>query len=100
MRLGVAPLAATVVLLSVGCAPGANPLANQPGPSGETAGFLLGLWHGAIVWISFVWSLFSPGVSVYEVHNNGWPYNLGFLLGAGGVLGGGVKVVLRGDRRR
>jgi len=100
MRPVVALAAVLLVLLAAGCAPGANPLANHPGPGGETAGFLLGLWHGNIVWFSFLWSLFNPSVSVYEVHNNGWPYNLGFLLGAGGVLGGGVKVALGGDRRQ
>ena len=28
-------------------------------------------------------------ISVYEVHNNGWPYNLGFVIGAACLHGGG-----------
>ncbi len=88
---------AAVLLLVAGCAPGPNPLVNQAKESGDPAGFFLGLWHGVIVWFTFVWSLFNPSVSIYEVHNNGWPYNLGFLLGAGGLVGGGAKLVFGGD---
>jgi hypothetical protein len=52
------------------------------------AGFWLGLWHGIIIWITFFWSLFDANVSVYEVHNSGWAYNLGFVLGAATLHGG------------
>jgi hypothetical protein len=38
---------------------------------------------------TFLVSLFSDKVSIYEVHNNGGWYNFGFLLGAGIVWGGG-----------
>ena len=70
------------------CAAGPNPLTKTAGEHG-IAGFWLGLWHGMICPISFVISLFKPGVSIYEVHNTGWPYNAAFIIGAGawGVLG-------------
>ena len=46
------------------------------------------MWHGFIVVVSFVFSLFSDSVGVYEVHNTGWSYNLGYLLGLMMALGG------------
>jgi hypothetical protein len=53
------------------------------------AGFWAGLWHGIIAPIALIIGLFQPGVRVYEVRNNGWKYDLGFLLGVVIVLGGG-----------
>jgi hypothetical protein len=44
-------------------------------------GFLLGFWQGIIAPIAFVVHFFNSNVAVYAVPNNGWPYNLGFLLG-------------------
>lgn len=82
----VALVLAAVLLTS--CAPGANPLAHTAA-NGPPAGFLLGLWHGAIIWVTFFVSLFDPTVSIYEVHNGGWAYNLGFVIGAACLHGGG-----------
>ena len=83
------------------CAPGPNPLVQHHGPgAAPLAGFFLGIWHGAIVWVTFFVSLFSPGVSVYEVHNTGWPYNLGFVIGAGFFHGGGGGGASAWRRRR
>ncbi len=77
-------------LLLVGaCAPGPNPSAGTPGPDGDLAGFWLGLWHGFIALFSFVISLFHEGVTVYEVHNSGNLYDLGFVLGLMFFFGGG-----------
>lgn len=73
------------------CAAGPNPLAHQAGETGGIAGFWLGLWHGVIAWVTFIVSLFDSRVSVYEVHNSGWAYNLGFVLGAGAFHGGGAS---------
>ena len=52
------------------------------------AGFWLGLWHGIIVPITFIISLFSDTVGIYEVHNNGGWYDFGFVIGALVFLGG------------
>ena len=74
--------------------PGPNPQLNQPGEDGRVAGILLGLWHGIIAPIMLVGSLFNPALQMYEVHNNGAEYNLGYLFGVAliflllGVLGG------------
>jgi hypothetical protein len=71
-----------------GCVAGPNELVNSPDMEGEIAGFWKGLWHGAISPITFIISLFSDSVYVYEVHNNGNWYNFGFLLGASIIFGG------------
>ena len=74
--------------------PGPNPQLNQPDEDGRVAGILLGLWHGIIAPILFVGSLFNPALQIYEVHNNGAEYNLGYLFGVAliflilGILGG------------
>jgi hypothetical protein len=62
-------------------APGPNPSVNTPDDHGVVAGALLGLWHGVISPITLVMSFFNRNVQMYEVHNNGREYNLGFLLG-------------------
>lgn len=82
-----------LVLVLVGCTAGPNTAACIPAVDGSVAGFWLGLWHGLIAAITFVASLFYDGVSVYEIHNNGGWYDFGFLLGAGVLIGGGVKLL-------
>ena len=47
----------------------------------EPAGFWAGLWHGLICLVTFIISLFSDSVHMYEVNNTGGWYNFGFLLG-------------------
>jgi len=64
-------------------------LKNTPGEHNGVAGFWRGLWHGLILPITFVISLFSDSVTIYEAHNNGGWYNLGFLLGVATIFGGG-----------
>lgn len=54
----------------------------------EPAGFWAGLWHGAICVVTFIISLFSSTVKMYETVNRGALYDLGFLLGALIVWGG------------
>jgi hypothetical protein len=61
--------------------PGANPLVNEPAENGVVAGVVQGLWHGIIAPVTLVMSFFNEAVQMYEVHNNGREYNLGFLLG-------------------
>jgi hypothetical protein len=62
--------------------PGQNPVLDRPGENGRVAGFGTGLWHGLISVVTLVLSFFDPDVQMYEVHNNGPLYNLGFLGGA------------------
>lgn len=67
------------------CAPGNEKFDLAP------AGFWMGLWHGFISFFTFVISLFSESVSIYEINNNGNWYNFGFILGIAIFFGGGSK---------
>lgn len=77
-----------ILLLLAGCAAQPNSLANTPSDQGKVAGFWQGLWQGFISPFTFIISLFSKTVGVYEVHNNGNWYNLGFILGCSIIFGG------------
>jgi len=59
----------------------------------QAAGFLVGLWHGIIIPITFIVSLFNSRVGIYETNNNGGWYNFGFVLGATSSSGGGGAAV-------
>jgi hypothetical protein len=54
----------------------------------KPAGFLGGLWHGLISPLTFLISLFSPGVRIYETNNRGRWYDLGFIIGVSAAFGG------------
>jgi hypothetical protein len=83
MKRAVLPAAALLALvLLAGCVPGMNQHTHTAGPHGITAGFWRGLWHGIILPFSFLISLFSDKVGIYETYNSGGWYNLGFLVGA------------------
>ena len=87
MRIAVAVAAGAVLLTA--CAAGVNPEVGVTGPDGGVAGFWMGLWHGIIAPVTFIISLFTDTVSLYEVHNSGNRYDFGFVLGAGILFGGG-----------
>lgn len=94
-RRYVAPLLLIAIcLLFAACAAGPNSAAGTAAADGNVYGFWYGLWHGMIAPITFIVGLFEEGVRVYEVHNNGNWYDLGFVLGIGGFSGccaGGVR---------
>jgi hypothetical protein len=85
----IAGLLILMLVMLTGCVAGPNALVNTPDEEGRVAGFWLGLWHGIIAPVTFIISLFSDKVHVYEVHNNGNWYTFGFLLGLVLVWGGG-----------
>jgi len=62
-------------------APGTNPAVNTADAHGRISGILLGIWHGVISPVTLVISFFNKNVQMYEVHNDGNQYNLGFLIG-------------------
>ena len=71
--------------------------ATQPSaPGGDLPGFFSGLWHGFIIWFSFIGSFFFD-IRVYAFPNTGGWYDFGFLLGVT-ILGGGGGAAAR--RRR
>jgi len=75
------------IVLFIGCAAG-----NDRFTSFEPAGFLFGIWHGAISVISLIIGIFSDSVSVYEANNTGAFYDFGFLIGAICCWGGSFKL--------
>jgi len=79
-------------------APGPNPLVNTADAHGHVAGIMLGIWHGIISPVTMVLSFVNQGVQMYEVHNDGSQYNLGFLLGVALVFV--ILGVTAGSRRR
>ncbi|MFA4845708.1 MAG: hypothetical protein WC654_04075 [Patescibacteria group bacterium] len=81
-----------IATLLAGCAAGPNELTGTLVQGADApAGFWLGLWHGIICVVTFIISLFSDNVGVYEVHNKGALYDLGFLLGAGAFASGSTS---------
>jgi hypothetical protein len=87
-RKGFLAIVILMVLLLAACAAGVNPEVDLAGDDGEIAGFWTGLWHGIILPFTFLVSLFSDNVNVYEVFNSGAWYDFGFVMGAGVFLGG------------
>lgn len=76
-KRGAAVALVVVGLLLLGaCAAGPNVVENPGG-----YGFWWGLWQGAILPITFIVSLFTDTVSIYEVNNDGNWYDFGFVLG-------------------
>ncbi|HSU35745.1 MAG TPA: hypothetical protein VLJ88_08795 [Propionibacteriaceae bacterium] len=84
-RIALSLTAVGVLVMLSSCAAGPNALADGAG----AAGFWLGLWQGLIIPITFIISLFSNQVSIYEVNNNGGWYDFGFMLGICAVFSGG-----------
>ena len=91
---------ASLLFLAAACAPGPNDAEKTPDKEGRVAGFWKGLWHGLISPVTFVISLFSKSVRLYEVHNNGGWYNFGFVVGAGLFLQGGILGSRKARKRR
>ncbi len=87
-RVSIILVLGLVLLLAVSCAPGPNTLAGSANEEGKVAGFWLGLWHGFITPFTFIISLFNRNVAIYELHNSGALYNLGYLLGLSVIFGG------------
>jgi hypothetical protein len=85
-----------ILALLTACAglAGPNNVANVD--TDHISGFWAGLWQGLIMPISFVISLFTDSINIYDVHNSGNWYNFGFVLGAIVLPGGGA----RASRRR
>jgi hypothetical protein len=78
--------------------PGINPLMNTTDEFNRISGFLPGIWHGAISPVTLVLSIINSDIQMYAVHNDGVPYNLGFLIGVAIVFF--VLGIFSGSRRR
>ncbi len=69
-----------MMFLMVSCVPG-----DGKNTASNPAGFFWGIWHGWIAPISLIVGIFNKSIRVYEVHNTGWWYDLGFYMA---VIGG------------
>jgi hypothetical protein len=78
--------------------PGPNPMVDTADANGHVAGILLGIWHGIISPVTMVLSFANQRGQMYEVHNDGSQYNLGFLVGVAIVFV--LLGVTAGSRRR
>ena len=89
-RLLLLWIAILSILVLAGCAAGTNPTVDVPDVDGKSAGFWSGLWHGIISPVTFLISLFTDNVNIYEVYNSGNWYDFGFMFGICIILGGGA----------
>jgi hypothetical protein len=94
-RLLLVFIAILAMLLLAGCAAGTNPTVDIPDVDGKSAGFWSGLWHGVISPVTFIISLFSDNVNVYEVYNSGNWYDFGFMFGVSLIFSGGARATKR-----
>ena len=67
-----------IICVLISCAPG-NERWDQD--TNKLAGFWAGIWHGLIIIITFIVSIFTKDVGIYETANTGLTCNLGFLIG-------------------
>jgi len=95
-RLALVLLAVGVLALA-GCA--AGPGSEWAAPDAAPAGFWVGLWHGILMFVTLIVSFFTDQVRIYEVHNSGLAYDIGFVLGALGAYGSGFRVTVRRKKR-
>jgi hypothetical protein len=72
----------------------AGPRSRFQVPGATPAGFWAGLWHGLISPITFLVSLLSPNVRIYETNNRGRWYDFGFIIGVSAAFGGGGTTVI------
>lgn len=78
--LAIALLLVCLLFLLSGCIPHRT-------ASADAAGFFTGIWHGWIAPISLILSFFG-NYQIYEAHNTGFPYNLGFYMAIISGFGG------------
>jgi hypothetical protein len=75
---------AVVLVLLTSCASNAGIQCTPP--IVDAYGFWGGLWHGMIVPITWIGSMFSDNVAIYAIANNGNWYDFGYAIGVGGVI--------------
>jgi hypothetical protein len=95
----VVALIILAVIIGLSCAPG-NYRWDKTYEFFKPANFWAGFWHGLIIVITFIVSLFTNTVKIYEANNCGWAYNLGFIIGACISLGGGIRGTIKRKRHK
>lgn len=74
---------AALLMLLTSCAPG-----DGTNTASNPAGFFSGIWHGWIAPITLVVSIFNKNISIYEMYNVGFWYDLGFYMAIISGFGG------------
>lgn len=81
-------IASTMLLSLNSCADSVSP---DQIASMKPVGFLHGLFHGAILPIAWVVSLFSESTAIYATYNNGGWYDWGFITGIYCTISGSMS---------
>lgn len=71
-----------IMVFATSCAPG--------GHTSHEYGFFGGIIHGFVFVFALIGKLFGSGYGIYAEHNTGFTYWLGFIIGLGGLGGGGA----------
>lgn len=71
-----------IIVFATSCAPG--------GHTSHEYGFFGGIIHGFVFIFALIGKLFGSGYGIYAEHNTGFTYWLGFIIGIGGLGGGGA----------
>ena len=96
--LVLAILVVFIVLMLTACGT-ENPMKNIPlEQTGKIYGFWRGLWDGLTATFAFIGNLFGGHYGLYQVHNNGNWYDIGFLLGIGAFAAGGSSTIRRRNK--
>lgn len=82
MRMNRLLTLSIALALITGCA---DTLTFTEAQSTVSVGFWYGIWHGLILPISWICSLFSDDIAIYAIYNSGGWYDFGFFLGVGGL---------------
>jgi len=64
----------------------------------KPAGFFRGIWHGWIAPFALIAQLFNRDLRIYEIHNNGILYELGFYMAI--ISGFGSLNIFRQRRKK
>ena len=82
---------AGLCLLLAGCGGNQNPLQL----SGAAKPFWNGLWDGITIVIALVMELVSDHqkYGIYDAHQHARAYDVGYVLGVGGFIGGGARLL-------
>jgi len=58
-----------------------NELVGIPNAKNHIFGFWFGVAQGFLSVIALIGSFFNKGINIYEIHNTGFGYNAGFMIG-------------------
>jgi hypothetical protein len=81
-----------MVAISLTACAKAHPEVSECIQGDKIKGFFDGLFHGFVAVPALIISLIDKTVAVWDVHNNGLNYQLGFLIGIGAFSSGASKV--------